>query len=155
MRKSIVAVLAGLVLSGCNQAHHDVAQVLRDPSSARFSNEAKGPTGAVCGEVNGKNGFGGYADATPFIYTADHQVKVYGDELKASNMDQLLSGSLALEEFSKISGKIQADCDFVATWKDQCPVAYLTLFTGKKDFCDAYKKGIGEWPKIASPSRSY
>lgn len=155
MRKLIIAALVCVATSGCSQAHHDVAQVLRDPSSARFSNEVKGPAGAVCGTVTGKNGFGGYADATPFVYTAERQVRLYGDELKASNMDQLLAGGMALDDFSAITRKIESDCEFVATWARECPVGYDRLFAGKKEFCQAFAKGIGEWRKIASPSNTY
>lgn len=46
-----------------------VQQQLRDPASAQFQNEVirrKGDVASVCGEVNAKNGFGGYTGFTSF-----------------------------------------------------------------------------------------
>ncbi|MBD1590201.1 hypothetical protein [Pseudomonas typographi] len=56
------------------KAQHSVAAKMRDPSSAQFRNVvAKGISSdpkkwSICGEVNGKNGFGGYAGFTRFAY---------------------------------------------------------------------------------------
>lgn len=67
------AVIVGvLALAGCDQstsrAKEQVAAMLRDPSSAQFRN-VKAAKGAVCGEINGKNGFGAYAGFSRFIVT--------------------------------------------------------------------------------------
>ena len=52
-------------------AQHQLAQVLRDPDSARLSHvmvyKSGGKLKAICGTVNAKNGFGGYAGPRPFI----------------------------------------------------------------------------------------
>ncbi|HAD84247.1 MAG TPA: hypothetical protein DCG71_05325 [Brevundimonas sp.] len=85
----------GLVLLGltaCQSAEKQmiedaqaaVAAKLRDPSSAQFRNvrHRVAETGAdiVCGEVNGKNGFGGYAGFQRFIYDAGTTTLEDGDD---------------------------------------------------------------------------
>jgi hypothetical protein len=52
-------------------AHRSVSAQLRDPVSAQFSLERVQPSGAVCGFVNAKNGFGGYDGRTAFIAYPD------------------------------------------------------------------------------------
>jgi hypothetical protein len=47
-------------------AENAVKQLLKDPDSAQFRN-VKEFTGPVCGEVNSKNGFGGYVGFSKFI----------------------------------------------------------------------------------------
>ncbi|NQE62960.1 hypothetical protein [Caulobacter sp. RHG1] len=76
MRTVIVAVLC-LGLAGCGGRIEKVknlaANQLRDPASAQFRNVRQG--GAfVCGEINGKNGFGGYSGFTRFIGTDNSAV---------------------------------------------------------------------------------
>lgn len=44
----------------------EVSKHLKDPSSAEFRNLTRQGS-AICGEVNAKNGFGGYAGFTAFI----------------------------------------------------------------------------------------
>ena len=72
-------LLPFFALSGCNlveapeirKAKTEVADALRDPASAQFRNvESFGlDSGSmVCGEVNGKNGFGAYTGFTHFMY---------------------------------------------------------------------------------------
>lgn len=54
-------------------AQERVKQVLKDPDSAQFRNmylavqETPEPSTAVCGEVNSKNSYGGYAGYTQFV----------------------------------------------------------------------------------------
>lgn len=50
-------------------AQKRVAETLRDPESARFSDSALAASGAVCGTVNAKNAYGGYAGKSRFIAT--------------------------------------------------------------------------------------
>lgn len=67
MRIALIAVL----LTGCTAGvERQVAEVLKDPGSAKFTNMETHGSGAdqvVCGEVNAKNGFGAYAGAKPFM----------------------------------------------------------------------------------------
>lgn len=70
------------------EALKKIGDALKDPSSAQFRNvevrRIRIPataafkateTVAVCGEVNGKNGYGGYAGFTPFFYTRSVSVE--------------------------------------------------------------------------------
>jgi len=66
------------MLAGCRDeraeriAHMQdaVREQLRDPESARFTSLRADEYGnALCGKVNSKNGYGGYAGAVPFYAT--------------------------------------------------------------------------------------
>jgi len=57
-------------------ARRAIIRTLKDPDSARFGRifegrEVVGKT-TICGEVNAKNGFGGYTGMTPFVYFPDN-----------------------------------------------------------------------------------
>jgi len=85
MKKSLIAVLSGLALTGCNQIQSEeekailagkevVIRELRDPESAQFRDVFYAPPveglredGLVCGEFNGKNLNGAYVGFTAFI----------------------------------------------------------------------------------------
>lgn len=65
MKRLALVALAGMILTGCGKSDIDrareaVAEKLNDPGSAQFRNERSEKGGWVCGEVNGKNAFGGY-----------------------------------------------------------------------------------------------
>lgn len=70
-----VLALITLAAAGCSKAVDDakatVANQMRDPSSAQFREvrEVRQNDGslAVCGEVNGKNGFGAYSGFQEFV----------------------------------------------------------------------------------------
>lgn len=81
MKKIVVIVGAALVLvAGCQSAEDQTiaeaqrlaADLLRDPSSAQFRHlrYRVAETGArvVCGEINGKNAYGGYPGFQRFLY---------------------------------------------------------------------------------------
>lgn len=77
-----ILVAAGLALAGCGdpdaalieQGQQQVLERLRDPGSAQFRNlrigslrsEEGSVIRSVCGEVNSRNGFGGYVGFQPF-----------------------------------------------------------------------------------------
>lgn len=84
MKKILLALVIPLVLAGCKPgeekaislAKSEVAANLKDPASAQFRNvKVSKMTDAgdgrvfaiVCGEINGKNGFGAYAGFHPFF----------------------------------------------------------------------------------------
>lgn len=48
-------------------AREFVKAILKDPESAEFRNEFVGAKGVPCGEVNAKNGFGGYTGFKRFV----------------------------------------------------------------------------------------
>lgn len=67
--KLTVGTLVLIGLGACSTARDYEAPVkalLRDPESAQFSDVAIGPE-SVCGFVNSRNGYGGYAGRQPFI----------------------------------------------------------------------------------------
>jgi hypothetical protein len=57
------------------RAKQAISEGMRDPDSVKFGKlfEGTGLSGnqTICGEVNAKNGFGGYTGMTPFIYFID------------------------------------------------------------------------------------
>jgi hypothetical protein len=57
------------------RAKQAISEGMRDPDSVKFGKlfEGRGSSGkqTICGEVNAKNGFGGYTGMTPFIYFVD------------------------------------------------------------------------------------
>lgn len=84
MKKLLLALVIPLFLAGCKPgeekavslAKSEVAANLKDPDSAQFRNvkvskmtDAEGGRviAVVCGEINGKNGFGAYAGFHPFF----------------------------------------------------------------------------------------
>lgn len=91
MKKVLVALLCGTVLVGCGDGNNSerakelnmqrVAQGfvkanLKDPDSAEFRNQ-KG----LCGEVNAKNGFGGYNGFKRFMAASEDLVVIEGGGL--------------------------------------------------------------------------
>jgi hypothetical protein len=52
--------------SAADKAKEAVTAKLKDPSSAQFRNVQDKGSGLVCGEVNAKNGFGGYGGFEKF-----------------------------------------------------------------------------------------
>jgi hypothetical protein len=90
MRKLMLAAV--FVFSACDRAataKERVSATMRDPSSTQFRNVVIGPTGAVCGEVNAKNGYGAYAGFTAFIYSDSLGVQVESDEHPLGAVAQL------------------------------------------------------------------
>lgn len=91
--RALSAIAVGMLLSGCapvgqqapelkllapvalNAAQTDAVEAgvrhgLKDPASAQFRNMRAGQNGesvTVCGEVNARNSFGGFAGFSPFI----------------------------------------------------------------------------------------
>ncbi len=71
----VMATPTQLTAQQVHEVKSKVAALLRDPSSTEFRNiraanavlEDNRNVIAVCGEVNGKNAFGGYVGFTPFL----------------------------------------------------------------------------------------
>lgn len=59
------------------RAKSEVAAQLRDPQSAVFTNVANDGS-QVCGEVNGRNGFGAYAGAKRFVWQEGRPPEIEG-----------------------------------------------------------------------------
>lgn len=95
MKRLVLGALV-LWLAGCDSTIKDAeglaASQLRDPSSAQFRNVEKvvqpdGRTG-VCGEINGKNAYGGYAGFTRFVVHGT-RVLIEPSEVIISDADNL------------------------------------------------------------------
>lgn len=75
MKRLMLVGMIGALLSACGNADIETArsavkQQLNDPGSADFRNEkVYHDVGGVvvCGEVNAKNGFGGYTGYNPYV----------------------------------------------------------------------------------------
>lgn len=84
----LASITAVLTLGGCgapgsiliNRAQEATAQQLRDPTSAIFTNVTSPNQREVCGEVNGKNGFGAYAGKTRFTWHIATGAQIEPDE---------------------------------------------------------------------------
>lgn len=66
-----------------NAARKAVMGILRDPTSAIFGQVLivrKGGQESICGEVNAKNGFGGYTGMKPFVITSDAKLYMNSPE---------------------------------------------------------------------------
>lgn len=64
--RGVILVSALVALAGCGDGAIDkgraaAASRLKDPSSAQFRGDYITSIGSVCGEINGKNGFGAYS----------------------------------------------------------------------------------------------
>ncbi|WP_298698177.1 hypothetical protein [uncultured Brevundimonas sp.] len=96
MRTGFVLATA-LLVAGCQwipgteahqirEAEGVVSRELRDPTSAQFRNvrvvDQVNGSRAFCGEVNGKNAYGGYVGFEPFVYGAG-RVHIGQDDVDA------------------------------------------------------------------------
>src|SRR4051812_42797430 len=85
-------VSAALAQNAIGNAQEAMRKRLRDPSSAQFETVYITETGVVCGFVNAKNSYGGYAGKTPFVSlnTTMTMVAKNFDIVVESTLDQLL-----------------------------------------------------------------
>lgn len=102
----VVAALAGG--AGALYANYDswftfrehrifIKNKLRDPESAQFRNEHVGNNGILCGEINFRNGSGGYAGFARFISIGPENVRLEGHEPLMETSTQELIDTLSLE----------------------------------------------------------
>lgn len=79
-----------------------VADALKDPASAQFREVTfKESTRAVCGEVNGKNSYGGYVGFTPFAYEESGIVHLVPTSISSADFDSLVRGQKELSAVQK------------------------------------------------------
>jgi hypothetical protein len=80
------------------KAKADVSALLKDPDSAKFRNlKLVDPTvlsekgidvfAVICGEVNGKNTYGGYSGFVPFLYDGSPLIYNENDEIDAKSFE--------------------------------------------------------------------
>lgn len=86
-------------ITSCDNSKLDVAKMilvgeeqvksqLRDPNSANFKNQFIGNKGDVCGEVNSKNGFGGYTGFQRYA-VLNGSVVIEGGNLDSSGFSSI------------------------------------------------------------------
>jgi hypothetical protein len=85
------------------KAENAVRANLKDPDSAKFSdlsaltspNVRGEPTKVVCGRVNARNSYGGYAGAAPFVYFVDEdKAYIAGGNPAGAGMMAELAGAM-------------------------------------------------------------
>ena len=93
------------------EVQHDVASVLKDPESARFSNVWLGPDGKyACGEVNARNSMGGYTGRTSFmLQRSSGRVELDPDEATngtaAERLEQIEKKLKFLDDVRRLCGE--------------------------------------------------
>lgn len=111
--KKIVMFSIMFGLAGCQDVESKTKDIalasLKDPDSAKFQN-IKG----VCGEVNAKNGFGGYSGFKRFYL--DNNQPVFQDN---DNSDEFKYGWLShCEVESKLTDNQKTSCGALANYAD-------------------------------------
>jgi hypothetical protein len=117
----VSTLLATIVLSGCDApeitaAHEAAKGHMNDPASAQFRNEqtnVQGATKVVCGEVNGKNSYGGYSGFSRYVYDGKNAYVSPGDPGFANYYRNAVNGN------GNIQPVVQA-CMFIAIWTYRC-----------------------------------
>lgn len=64
-----------------------VKRRLKDPDSAKFQNQFIGKRGFPCGEVNSKNGFGGFTGYKRYIVVSAELTVIEGENMELSEFD--------------------------------------------------------------------
>jgi hypothetical protein len=101
------------LLAACSaergRVEEDVRRGLRDPESAQFRDlRACAKPGAWQGEVNSKNGYGGYAGFRPFIW-AGGEVAILGSEEPGPLAVDPAATMNALDQWDKLTRLCWAD----------------------------------------------
>ena len=79
--RGVILVSAMALLAGCGDDAIDkgraaAASRLKDPGSAQFRGDYITSIGSVCGEINGKNGFGAYSGFERYMSSRETLKKV-------------------------------------------------------------------------------
>ena len=88
------------------KAENQVRSLLRDPNSALFYEVAADPiSGAACGYVNAKNGYGGYDGRRMFVLSSDgaFESQPVDDTKEGSSAERLSAIELHLAFYNKAS----------------------------------------------------
>jgi hypothetical protein len=148
--KAAIAIIGTLSASACTQAadavrpdaigmaHRAVREGALEPQSLRFEgDEAK--AGRVCGNVSGRNSFGGMTPMAPYMWTRTEGVRVYGG-MQRINFSALKASVDLHQQDSDAYSRIQAACSFVKDWSTSCAQA-MTLEAEDSRFCQAWGSG--------------
>lgn len=97
MRNVLLILGICIAAAGCSpesrEAQRAVKSLLKDPDSAKFREVSVIASNVVCGEVNAKNGMGGYGGYTPFMFR-DGAVS-FGDDPDSSVAISLCCATIA------------------------------------------------------------
>jgi hypothetical protein len=105
----VIGLTAALGLSGCSGGAEDaakklVADQLRDPASAQFREvkvvKQQDGSEAVCGEVNGKNAYGGYVGFRGFVVHGS-EVHMRNDDLNMRDVAEIEASTRSIEASTK------------------------------------------------------
>lgn len=121
MRPAAFILAATVALAGCSgeadAAKKLVANRLRDPSSAQFRNvqvvKQQDGTSAVCGEVNGKNAYGGYVGFQSFVVKGS-EVHLRGNDFdfsSAADLDAQTAAIRANTQYCVLKGQTLAEVE--------------------------------------------
>jgi hypothetical protein len=120
----ITSIGALLALASCGPGttskESAVAAQMRDPSSVQFRNVKTG-TDALCGELNAKNGFGGYVGFKPFVAhfaTGQSPLVDFGPTNPLSERDY--ASTLKIDADACRGAKIEFPKMGITTLPDQC-----------------------------------
>lgn len=138
---SLVALASAVVLAACDRhssAHKDIKANLIDPDSAKFSEEADGKDGFVCGLVNSKNRMGGYTGNAPYIWkpgkgglAVSETFSYYKFRRMADSLDRP-SGKSEFQEFV-------VTCGFFDALHKSCPESISVYLKDPDDVCATYR----------------
>lgn len=70
-------------------AEQSIKDKLKDPNSAEFRNFKLSSKGHPCGEVNSKNGFGGYTGFKRYMIASKDLVAIEGESLEDNTFNEM------------------------------------------------------------------
>lgn len=116
----LIAGIAASVLLGCGPTDKQKAEALeaakltdlrkpilgqlKDPDSAKFSDELISNSGALCGFVNAKNSYGGYTGNTEFIVVPGKFARLRGSPMVplSDNAKLLVDGERLSAKYTEV-----------------------------------------------------
>lgn len=121
MQRSKMVLAAVVAMGACSNeagaAKSRVADQLRDPASAQFREvkvvrQADGSS-AVCGEVNGKNAYGGYVGFRGFVVRGS-EVHIRNDDINYGDVAEIEAATAAIRASTKyclLAGRPASDVE--------------------------------------------
>jgi hypothetical protein len=88
-----------------SKAKEAIREQMKDPASVEFRNVIlNAKSGAVCGEVNAKNSFGGYTGFTQFAFGSDGSIHIVPSTISSADFDSIVRAQKALPMIEKLCG---------------------------------------------------
>ena len=164
MNKVCFWAIAALSVGACDkipgsleyEAHKGASALLKDPSSARFRNDSVNGSGAaVCGEIDGKNGFGAYNGFSKYVYVQSIGTRISRGE---PDFEEYFRDTENYNEytFKDSYQKVQDACDFNEAWINFCPKDKVEGVVNYKEKCALFSNsGISGQDKLKKMIRGY